>query len=140
MNERATWMANGKAPMPVRKGGGTLVEVMIGCLLLAIIVIAGMEYLVRTQSAIFQHRDRQIAIEKVNSSLETIRGTSYSILTNGLALTYGTNTTVVNGVTKSIWYFDADGVGNSFDGLQIMVSAGLGKGADPVVLRTRVAP
>lgn len=142
------------------EAGSTLVEVMVGCLILMVIVVAGMEYLSQTQTVVIRQKNRQLAIAATQSRLEEVRATSYAGLTNGLSLNYSTNWmgriagAWVKNTTNAIsiggqsmllltafQYFDAADDANSYDGLRVIVSVGYRQGTtDQVTLGTRVAP
>ena len=62
--------------------GGTFIEVMMACVVLAIIAIAGASFVAQTQNTLAVHRNRSAALAVANSRLEELRGTALSQLTN----------------------------------------------------------
>lgn len=62
--------------------GATLVEAMIAIVILAVLAIAGMEYVVRAQSTIAVQRLRQDALAVANGRLEALRAFPMSWWTN----------------------------------------------------------
>lgn len=114
------------------RSGSSLVEVIVACLVLAVIAVAGADYIFQTQRAITRAKDKRLALEAMNSSLEQMRAKPYADLTNGLARTYNLQS---QGVFSNR-FFDAENDGNSFDGLEVSVTNttyGIG-------LTTRVSP
>ena len=62
--------------------GGTFIEVMMACVVLAVIAIAGAGFVAQTQNTLAIHRSRSAALAIANSRFEELRGTSFSQLTN----------------------------------------------------------
>ena len=67
----------GQGPAGAR-GGTTLVEVIIGCLILAVLALAAMASLQYTRSMTVQQRDRRTALELANGRLEALRGALFN--------------------------------------------------------------
>ena len=62
--------------------GSTLLEVMIACLIMMVIAVAGGAYVSQSRGLLAAHRNRLIAMDKAKSRLEELRATPYSELTN----------------------------------------------------------
>lgn len=77
--------------------GSTLVEVMVSCVVLMVIAIAGAEYLARGKSMLVQQKNKRVAIEVANSRLEDVRGTAY----RDLVMSVNTNVFSPQSVVKS---------------------------------------
>lgn len=141
------------------KSGSSLVEVMVACVILAIIAVAGAEYLYHGQATLVVQTNRRIALEVANSRLEDIRGARYASLTNGLGNNLnsqsvrknGTNWILgsgekvsIGGALRSIQttfqFVELDGVSPPYDALNVTVSVGYKSDTDLVTLRTLVAP
>ena len=75
------------------KAGSTLVEVMFSCLILAIIAIAGAEYLAQATATLDVQRNRMSALATANRYMDEWRGTPWAVVTNRLPSppTYVTN-------------------------------------------------
>ncbi len=67
---------------PAYRSGSTLVEIMIGCVLLAILALAAFEYYYQTAKVLSVQRKRTVAMAVINGRIEAIRATSYASLTN----------------------------------------------------------
>ncbi len=144
------------------KTGSTLIEVMLSCVILAIIAVAGAEYIYRGQSTLVVQKNRRIALEVANSRLEEIRATPYYTLTNFLTVGSYTPVTVLRSnntfwarsgekvsiggaqvsMTNTLEYKDDGSVGgNSYDAIKATVSVGYKSGLnDQVILQTWKAP
>lgn len=70
-----TWP--GQGPARTRRGT-TLVEVIIGCLILAVLALAAVASLQHARSTTVQQRDRRTALELANGRLEALRGAVFS--------------------------------------------------------------
>jgi hypothetical protein len=137
--------------------------VMVACLLLAIVVIAGAEYMYKAQDILAVQRSRRIALMAANSRLEDVKNLPY--YTNLTRLLTGSSTVtnikrnVVNGpfvtgsgemvniggallpIATTIQYVDADGVSPYNDCLRVTVAVGYrGVLTDRVVLETLRSP
>ena len=136
------------------RAGGTLVEVMVSCLILAVIAVATAAclYYAREQTSV--QRNRRTAMELANSRLEEIRGAPYSDVSPS-SHNYDTNfldrmsgswrlsnadqgeTVTIGGrtrpITTTVQYMDVDGGSATYDGLRIAVSVGYSGGAEDVV-------
>jgi Tfp pilus assembly protein PilE len=64
------------------KRGGTLVEVMMACVVLAVIAMVGGAYVYQSMGTLSVHRDRAVAVAVANSRLEELRSTTFGDLTN----------------------------------------------------------
>ncbi len=62
--------------------GGTFVEVLMACVVLAIIVVAGASFIAQVQGTLKVQRSRCVALAMVNSRLEEVRNTPFGQLTN----------------------------------------------------------
>lgn len=65
-----------------RNRGGTFIEVMMACVVLAVIAIAGGGFVAQSLKTLAVHRNRCVALAMANSRLEEVRGTSFAQLTN----------------------------------------------------------
>jgi type II secretory pathway pseudopilin PulG len=83
---RSEWFHFGRTPRRHARSrrGTTLVEVMLACLILAILAIAGGAYSYLSQSQIALARVKRVAMESARSRLETIRSIALTNYT-GLA-------------------------------------------------------
>ena len=134
---------------------------MVTCLILAIIAIAGAEYLYRGQATLINQRNSRVALAVANGRLEDVRASSYGSLTNvmgrdfvadfvifnGSTWVLGSNETVRIGATlqpvsTTFQFVDADyNESNSYDCVKVTVSVGYRPGSsDRVVLQTVRAP
>lgn len=134
-----------------RRAGTSLVEVMVGCLILGVLALASAASLQYARSTSVQQRDRRTALELANSRLEELRAAAYNDVKpsannfnpfylrrqgTGWAVSSGnTNETVqVNGRARSlittVQYVDVDGGSASYDALQFKASMQYGSSAD----------
>ena len=143
--------------------GATLVEVMIACIILAIMAIGSAAYLHQSRANLVFQRNRRIALESGNARLEDIRTTTYTtfaaLLTADHNLRYLTKaggswqassvdpgeTTGINGtlmpLTTTVRYIDVDGGSASFDCLEVTVSVAYRMNSgDRVQLQSLYAP
>jgi hypothetical protein len=142
--------------------GATLIEVVMGCLLLTVLAIAGGAYFYQGRTTLSQARDKRAALERANGRLEALRMTGFA----GLAMsspdfnTYfiapsGGNwvrrntdpgeTVVINGQTRPIrtWlqYVDVDAGSASYDALRARVEVAYGRDAsETITVETLYAP
>lgn len=123
--------------------GATLVEVMLACAVLAILAVAGAEYLYRGQATVTAQKHRRLAMEVANSRMETIRGTPYGSLKEITPGSYATNVSIggiVLPVTNSLAFFDI-GSGVTTGAIQAVVSVGYDPRSDGrIVLKTLMSP
>jgi type II secretory pathway pseudopilin PulG len=143
--------------------GSTLVEVMVACLILMIVAVAGAAYLYQSQSALAYQSQKRTALEAGNARLENIRATSYtnlqSLLPTDHNLHYlkqtGTTwlvsnsdpgeTANVNGallpLTTTVQYGDVNGGVGSYDYLVVAVSISYRQGpGDRITLQSIYSP
>ena len=144
---------------PGARRGGTLVEVMTACVLLAVLAIAGVTALYQTGSGLAAQKQRRIALGLANSRLEELRSAPYGVLTALIPLNYSTNSirklsgqfvlgsgeTVSMGgknmaVTTTLQYADADGGSSSYDLLRLTAAVQYGAARDIVQLQTLRSP
>jgi type II secretory pathway pseudopilin PulG len=133
------------------RDGTSLVEVMVGCVILAVLALASAASLQYARSTSVLQRDRRTALELANSRLEDLRGAVYNNVkpsANNFNLYYlrrpGTNwvvsatatneTVVVNNRTRqrttTVRYVDVDGGSTSYDALRFNVSVQYGSSAN----------
>ena len=131
----------GQGPAGAR-GGTTLVEVIIGCLILAVLALAAMASLQYTRSMTVQQRDHRTALELANGRLEALRGAPFNTVrptSSNYNVYYlrasGTTWVVSSAVTNenvtvnyrprpmrtTVQYVDADGGSASYDLLKFNV-------------------
>ena len=142
------------------RGGSTLVETMLACLILAIVALGGAEYLFRGRSALIIQKNRRLALEAANSRMEEWRATPYGDVTNlippasyGLTYACRSGATWVNGIdtaniagvacpmTNALQYVDLDGGTVSYDAVRVTVSVAYSATIkDQVTVETLVAP
>lgn len=140
--------------------GSTLVETMLACLILAIVALAGAEYLFRGRTALIIQKNRRLALEAANSRMEEWRATPYGDVTNllpsasyatvyacrsGAAWGNGIDSASIAGIaytmTNALQYVDLDGGGASYDAVRITVSVSYSASVkDQVTVQTLVAP
>lgn len=144
---------------PGARRGGTLVEVMTACVLLAILAIAGVTALYQTGSGLAAQKQRRIALGLANSRLEELRSAPYTSLTALIPLDFSTNairkvsgqfvlgsgeTASIGGkamaVTTTLQYADADGGSASYDLLRLTAAVQYGAARDVVQLQTLRSP
>ena len=144
------------------RAGGTLVEVMVSSLLLAIIAVGSGSYLAHARAQVLHARNQRVALEALNQQLERVRAADYDDI-KPTALNYGAlflrrsgtnwvhsssdpgDTVDLNGLTfpmqTTVQYLDVDGGAASYDYVQVRVQAeSRANATDPVFLETRVAP
>jgi Tfp pilus assembly protein PilV len=145
----------------VGRAGSTLVEVMLACLILAIIAVAAAEYIYRGQATQLVQKNRRLALMVANSRLEEIRAAPYSSITGLLSIGSYSPVTVlrsnntfvarsgekvnINGVllpmTNTIQYIDTENDNNTWDAVRVTVSVGYRVGMnDQIVVQTVRAP
>lgn len=142
--------------------GTSLVEVMVGCLILAVLALGFATSLQYAKSMSVKQRDRRTALELANSRLEELRGAAYSQVwpsasnyniyylrqtgTTWVASAGATNENVV--VNNRTWpmkttvqYVDVDAGSASYDALRFNVSVRYDSGVSNLVsLETLRAP
>ena len=148
---------------PVNRAGTTLVEVMVACVILMIVALAGAGYVYQSQSALGVQSNKRIALEAGNARMEDIRGTAYTVLQGLVPADYGLHylkkvgvawqvsstdpgeTVSINGlfmpITTTLQYMDIDGGINTYDCFAVTVSTAYRKGfSDRVTLQTIYSP
>jgi type II secretory pathway pseudopilin PulG len=143
--------------------GSTLVEVMIACLILMIVAVAGAAYMYQSRATLAFQRNKRIALETGNARLEEIRATTYTNLQSLLTTDYNLHylkkagatwqvsnadpgeTASINGLslplTTTVQYKDVDGGANSYDYLLVTVSIAYRQSInDPIILRSVYSP
>ena len=137
---------------PARSAAGsTLVEVMVACVILMVLALAGAACLYQSRGTINVQRNKRQALEVATSQLEALRATGYGSLTNGMSNNFGwqalTNGTVsMNGRTQPLavsnQYVDVDGSASSYDCVRVQVKVGYRgvTAADRVTLETIIGP
>jgi len=120
-----------------------LVEVMVACLILAVLALAGAMWLYRSRADVRVQHYRRLAIETANARLEQIRGCYYRELTAHMTPDYRVRYWVANPgsglypaldpgeqaniggksvpITTTLQYQDLDGGNPSYDCLQVTV-------------------
>lgn len=73
------------SPVKCRKHGGTFIEVVMACVVLALVAVVGGSYEARSALTLAVHRSRCVALATANSRLEELRDTPFSQLTNMVA-------------------------------------------------------
>jgi len=142
------------------KQGGTLIEILLACLILTILAIAGATAIYQTGSGMAVQKNRRIALEVANSRLEVIRSQAYTNLTKLISLDYsidpirinasgafqaGSGETVSIGgksmsITTTIQYVDADAGTATYDYLRVTASVQYRSASDVVTLQTMRGP
>jgi Tfp pilus assembly protein PilV len=74
-----------------RQRGTTLVEIVVSCVILAVLAIAGMTALCETGAGLAIQKNRRIALGIANSRLEELRTVPYIALTALISKNYNTN-------------------------------------------------
>ncbi len=69
------------------KQGGTLIEVMMACVVLAVIAVAGGAYVYQALGTLAFHRDRAVAVARANSWMEDLKAGGYRSLTQQMVST-----------------------------------------------------
>lgn len=140
--------------------GGSLVEVMIAVLVLAVLAIGGVSFMYRSGAGLAVQRNRMGALAVVTGRLEEIRATRWSALAAMVPHDYGehairhpagasgTNwvpgsgeTIAVNGhvmaIDTTLQFMDVDGGASSYDVLKVTAAVQYRMGsADWVTCRT----
>jgi prepilin-type N-terminal cleavage/methylation domain-containing protein len=135
----------------VSRRGTTLVEVMVACVILAVLALASAASLQYARSMSVQQRDRRTALELANSRLEDLRAAAYSNVwpsaqnynlyyvrrsgTNWVVSSSSTNEAVkVNNRTRTlvstVRYVDVDAGSASYDALLFNVKVQYGSSAN----------
>lgn len=146
-------------------GGGSLIEVMIGIVILLVLAVAGGTYLVESRGILAVHRNKATALAVATGRMEALRSTYYVQLTNGIGQSYALwylrwhtasgywekaasdsgETALIGGMSlpmrTTIQFFDMDGGWASYDALRARVQVGFKPGSAEVVeLDTLLAP
>ena len=102
-----------------RLAGATLVEVMVGVVLLVVIALAGASYMYHSRVTLGVQKAHRIAVELANAQLETIRALPYGAITNACEMRN------VDGgnfpVTTRVVAIDADGAAPTNDCKRVTV-------------------
>jgi type II secretory pathway pseudopilin PulG len=140
------------------RAGATLVEVLLSCLILAIVAIACVQYLYFGQAGLAVQKNRRIALQVAHSRLEDVLAAPYTLLplpantnvynvrkTSTNTFVVGSNETVVIGVTTQRIVTTFQGValpgGSPADMLRVTVSVDYQANMnDQVVLQTMKSP
>jgi Tfp pilus assembly protein PilV len=133
------------------RAGTSLVEVMVGCVILAVLALASGASLQYARSNSVVQRDRRTALELANSRLEDIRASAYNDVkpsaqnytvyylrrsgASWVVSAGGTNETVqvnnqVRSLVTTVQYVDVDGSSASYDALRLKASVQYGSSAD----------
>ena len=127
--------------------GATLVEVIVACVILMVMAIAGATSLYLSRGSINVQRNKRLAVEIANSRLELLRGTNYWSITNLFGVTdYSVHYLSRVGatwqrsvtdpgekvavgplsmpITTTAQYQDMDGGSSSYDCLRLTVTVG----------------
>jgi len=134
---------NKSCPLRAARSGATLVEVVISCVILAVVALGTAAYIYLSRTGVVIQRNKRIAIEAANRRLEEIQGLGYPALTNsmpkdfavhylrdagnswGVTSTNPNETVTINGavmpMTTTAQYTDVDGAGKSYDCIAITV-------------------
>jgi len=142
-----------------RQRGTTLVEILVSCVLLAVLAIAGMTALCETGGGLAIQKNRRIALGLANSRLEELRTVPYTALTALISKNYNTNsigkvggqftlspgeTVSICGkpmsMTTTIQYADVDGGTSTYDYLRMTSSVQYHGANDQVTLQTMRGP
>jgi len=107
-----------------QREGGTLIEVMIACLVLAIIAVSGATNLIFTSATLAGQRNRAVALAVADGRMEEWRSQSYTAITQQMDVV-PKYITANNSLTK-LEYWDvpelvAAGLGTGHDAIQITV-------------------
>lgn len=141
-----------------RRVGSTLVEVMLACLLLTILVLAGGAYLYHSRATINIQRNKRAALESANRRMEALIASGYDEIKPStqnytrhyLSATGGVwrltsndprEVTPINGrnysLRTTVQYVDIDGGSSSYDVLRLSVEVDYRGGREaPIVLET----
>lgn len=121
-----------------RRTGGTLVEVMMACVVLMVIAITGGSYVAQSSGTLALHRNRAVALAVANSQMEVLRAQGYSSLSQQMvvASTIGTNN---SRVTLQYWPVPELVSGTGHEAIQITVQV-TNQAPDCVSLVTTLSP
>ena len=148
--------------MHTARGGSTLVEVIVACVILAVIAIATASCLYLARGGTTVQRNRRSAMELANSRMEELRSAAYPSIAPP-TLTYAVQyldriggvwhasatdpneTVVIGGIARpmvtTVQYVDADGGSASYDCLRLKVVVQYrGNAGDVVILETIESP
>jgi type II secretory pathway pseudopilin PulG len=142
-----------------RQRGTTLVEIIVSCVILAVLAISGMTALCETGAGLAIQKNRRIALGIANSRLEELRTVPYIALTALISKNYNTNaigkvsgqfallpgeTVSIGGqpmsMTTTIQYADVDGGSSTYDYLRMTTSVQYHGVNDQVTLQTMRGP
>lgn len=94
-----------------RRLGGTLVEVMMACVVLAVIAVTGAAYVYQSMGALAVHRDRAVAVARAKSWMEEMRAGGYRSLTQNMVTT--PYTVVASGAVARLEFWPVPGLGGT---------------------------
>ena len=142
--------------------GGTLIEVTLACLILAIVALGGGAFLWQSRSCVVTQGNKRVAVEVASARIEAVRAAGFQAVkpasadyevrylrcTTGVwssATAECAETVLINNlvcpIATTIQYADADGGTPSYDGLRIRVALRYaGSAGDTLVLETLLAP
>jgi len=143
--------------------GCTLVEVMVACVILMIIAVAGAAYLYQSEATLAYQSQKRTALEAGGARLEEIRATSYTNLQSLLTFDYNVHylekagstwlvsngdpgeTANINGIslpiTTTVQYGNVAGGGGSYDYLIVAVNIAYRQGiGDRIALQSIYSP
>ena len=144
-----------------KREGTTLVEVMFGIVILAIMAVGGAAFMYQSRASVDATRNRRAALEAANGRLELVRSSTYDAIKppaetytiyhvrrQGSGWTHSVSdpseTVVINThalpLRTTVQYIDIDGGAGSYDCVEVTVSADyrLATGEN-VTLQTMVA-
>lgn len=135
--------------------GNSMVEILVACVLLAVLAVAGMTALYEAGGALEIHKNHRIALGIANSRLEELRSMPYTLLTGLIPKNYNTNaiakvggqfalaygeTVPIGGkpmpISTSLQYVDIDAGTNTYDYLRMTVSVQYRTANEQVTLQT----
>jgi Tfp pilus assembly protein PilV len=144
------------------RSGATLIEILVACLILAVVAVGTAACLYLSQGATAVQRNRRTALELANSRLEELRTAPYTAIdptANNTNLYYidrltGSwhvlssdqgETVNVNGrsqpITTTVRFVDADGAGVPYECVRLTVTVKYGRSAsETVTLETLKSP
>jgi Tfp pilus assembly protein PilV len=94
-----------------RRCGGTLVEVMMACVVLGVIAFTGAAYVYQSMMTLAVHRDRAVAVARAKSWMEEMRAGGYRSLTQQMVSS--PYTVVSNGAMARLEFWAVPGLGGS---------------------------
>lgn len=108
-------------------GGGTMLEVMVACVVIMTLAITGAAYMARSSGTLAISRNRAVAVAMAESQMDALRSRSYSSLTqqmNGATIILATNNT-----SSKLEFWPAPE----------LVAAGLGTGREAIKMTVQVS-